>query len=243
MSHGEVDPATGMVVDFAEIAAAFGPLHDELDHRYLNEIEGLENPTSENVARWIWRRLEGRLALCRVVVSETCTSGVEYVGSDDTWSDISKLSSLGSPTRYRYEDPTAEMLEVFDNSQTAAAWIVELDCLEFTSLCPMTGQPDFGRIRIHYIPDRLCVESKSLKLYLGAYRNHGAFHEDCVNRIAGDLESVIEPRLLRVFGDFNSRGGIAIRPLALRIAEGMAAEERAACFELLAQHDSTARRP
>jgi 6-pyruvoyltetrahydropterin/6-carboxytetrahydropterin synthase len=80
--EGEVDPSTGMVVDFAEIAAAFEPLGDALDHRYLNEVDGLENPTSENLARWIWDRLEGTLALCRVVVSETCTSGVEYVGRD-----------------------------------------------------------------------------------------------------------------------------------------------------------------
>ena len=82
------------------------------------------------------------------------------------------------------------------------------------------------------------MESKSLKLYLGAYRNHGAFHEDCVNRIACDLDQLLAPRLLRVFGDFNVRGGIAIRPLALRFGPAMDADERAVCLTLLAQHDA-----
>jgi 6-pyruvoyltetrahydropterin/6-carboxytetrahydropterin synthase len=78
---GEVDPASGWIIDFAEIKQAFDPLHARLDHYYLNEIEGLENPTSENLARWIWQRLEDRLpGLSRVVVRETCTSGCVYVG-------------------------------------------------------------------------------------------------------------------------------------------------------------------
>jgi len=153
-------------------------------------------------------------------------------------SDMSKLTGLGSSTVYRYDNPGADILEVFGNPHPGSAWIVELYCLEFTSLCPVTGQPDFGRIQIHYVPQALCVESKSLKLYLGAYRNHGAFHEDCVNRIAGDLDEVLAPRLIRVFGDFNVRGGIAIRPLALRFASAMDAQERADCLTLLAQHDA-----
>src|SRR5487761_1517602 len=74
---GDVDPSTGMVVDFAQIQAAFEPLRDRVDHRYLNEVGGLENPTSENLARWIWDGLSSTLALTKVVVSETCTSGVE----------------------------------------------------------------------------------------------------------------------------------------------------------------------
>jgi 7-cyano-7-deazaguanine reductase len=156
-------------------------------------------------------------------------------------SDTSKLTQLGRPTEYRYENPSPEMLESFENTHPGSPWVVELDCLEFTSLCPMTGQPDFGRLHIHYVPERLCVESKSLKLYLGAFRNHGSFHEDCVNRIAGDLASVLSPRVLRVFGDFNVRGGIAIRPLALRFARGVEAEERGQLLELLAQHDAAAR--
>ena len=78
---GEVDPTTGWIVDFAELGAAFAPLHDALDHRYLNEVPGLENPTSEHLARWVWDRLVGELpGLCRIVVHETCTSGCEYRG-------------------------------------------------------------------------------------------------------------------------------------------------------------------
>jgi 7-cyano-7-deazaguanine reductase len=156
-------------------------------------------------------------------------------------SDTSKLTKLGSPTEYLYEDPDAAILETFENRHPASPWVVGLDCTEFTSLCPMTGQPDFGRIHIHYVPGRRCVESKSLKLYLGAYRNHGAFHEDCVNRIADDIASVIAPRWLRVFGDFTVRGGIAIRPLALRTAGDLTPEEQAGCAELVAQHDAVMR--
>jgi 7-cyano-7-deazaguanine reductase len=156
-------------------------------------------------------------------------------------SDTSRLTKLGAPTAYRYDHPEASILEVFANQHPASAWVVGLDCYEFTSLCPMTGQPDFGRLHIHYVPAELCVESKSLKLYLGAYRNHGAFHEDCVNRIADDIVSAISPRWLRVFGDFAVRGGIAIRPLALRTAADLDAEGRRACEALVAQHDSVAR--
>jgi 7-cyano-7-deazaguanine reductase len=153
-------------------------------------------------------------------------------------SDTSKLTLLGGPTPNRYDNPEPEMLESFANTHSDEPWVVGLDCGEFTSLCPMTGQPDFGRISIQYIPDRLCVESKSLKLYLGAYRNHGSFHEDCVNRIASDLQVRIAPRYLRVLGDFNARGGIAIRPLAVRRASDLGAEEEAGCVALLTQYDS-----
>jgi 6-pyruvoyltetrahydropterin/6-carboxytetrahydropterin synthase len=78
--RGQVHPASGMVVDFAEIKAAFDPLHEVLDHHYLNEVDGLDNPTSENLARWIWDRLARSLPLAAVVVHETCTSGVRYLG-------------------------------------------------------------------------------------------------------------------------------------------------------------------
>lgn len=78
--RGDVDPVTGMVIDFADIKAAFRPLENTLDHHYLNDVEGLDNPTSENLARWVWKRLEGSLPLSRIVVRETCTSGVAYRG-------------------------------------------------------------------------------------------------------------------------------------------------------------------
>lgn len=136
-------------------------------------------------------------------------------------SDTSKLTHLGGKTDYRYENPEKDILEVFDNAHKDGLHVVGLECFEFTALCPMTGQPDFGKIHIAYIPDELCVESKSLKLYLGAYRNEGSFHEDCVNKIANDIFAKIKPKYLRVFGDFNVRGGIAIKPLAIRKSESV----------------------
>ena len=151
------------------------------------------------------------------------------------------ITKLGQPTEYRYENPEASILESFPNGDPGSAWVVGLDCLEFTSLCPITGQPDWGRIHIHYVPGARCVESKSLKLYLGAYRNHGSFHEDCVNRIADDLVEAVAPRILRVFGDFRPRGGIAIRPLAMRFAPDLTDADRLAGLELLAQHDTVSR--
>lgn len=78
--RGGIDPASGMVIDFADIKAAFRPLEDALDHHYLNEVDGLDNPTSENLARWIWKQLEGTIPLSQIVVRETCTSGVTYLG-------------------------------------------------------------------------------------------------------------------------------------------------------------------
>jgi 7-cyano-7-deazaguanine reductase len=151
--------------------------------------------------------------------------------------DRSKLTLLGGGrTEIRYDNPEAAMLESFSNPHPGSRWVVGLDCREFTSLCPVTGQPDFGRILITYVPADRCVESKSLKLYLGAYRNHGAFHEDCVNRIADDLVTAIDPLYLRVFGDFNPRGGIAIRPLAVRARPGLDAAAEAEYVALLAQH-------
>jgi 7-cyano-7-deazaguanine reductase len=158
-------------------------------------------------------------------------------------SDTSKLTLLGAGgTSSRYDKPDAAILEVFENQHRDTLWVVEFDCGEFTSLCPMTGQPDFGRIRVHCVPGLRCVESKSLKLYLGAYRNYGAFHEDCINRIADDIYGRIEPLYLRVFGDFHVRGGIAIKPLALRAHPSLNDVERTRVGELLAQHDAVTRR-
>jgi 7-cyano-7-deazaguanine reductase len=157
-------------------------------------------------------------------------------------SDTSRLTHLGSGPPASFDRPDASILEHFDNQHPGKQWVVELDCAEFTSVCPMTGQPDFGRIHIVYVPGRLCVESKSLKLYLGSYRNHGAFHEDCVNRIADDLQATIGARYLRVFGNFNPRGGIAIRPLAVRTAADLGVDEERVCLGLVAHHDTATAR-
>ena len=105
-----------------------------------------------------------------------------------------------------------EVLETFENRHPERDYWVQLNCPEFTTLCPITGQPDFAEIRILYIPDRLMVESKSLKLYLFSFRNHGDFHEDCVNIILNDLVKLMNPRYIEVLGLFVPRGGISIHP-------------------------------
>jgi 7-cyano-7-deazaguanine reductase len=145
------------------------------------------------------------------------------------------LRALGGRTEYRYDHPDASVLETFANPCPDAPWVVSLLCSEFTSLCPVTGQPDYGRLRIDYVPGPRCVETKSLKLYLMGYRNHGTFHEACVNSIADHLEAKLTPKYLRVFGDFNPRGGIAIKPMAVRAAPDLSPEEQARCTSLLAQ--------
>lgn len=99
-------------------------------------------------------------------------------------------------------------LQTFANPNPSRDYEIRMDCPEFTCLCPMTGQPDFAAIRIRYVPDRLCVELKSLKLYLWSYRNEGAFHEAVVNKILDDLVAALRPRRATVEGDFLVRGGI-----------------------------------
>ncbi len=99
-------------------------------------------------------------------------------------------------------------LEAFPNPQPERPYTIAFDCPEFTCLCPRTGQPDFATIRIRYAPDKLCVELKSLKLYLWSFRDEGHFHEAVVNRICDDLARLLSPRWLEVEGDFAVRGGI-----------------------------------
>jgi 7-cyano-7-deazaguanine reductase len=107
-----------------------------------------------------------------------------------------------------------QVLEAFENRHPERDYWVEFLCPEFTSLCPITGQPDFAEVRILYIPDKRMVESKSLKLYLFSFRNHGDFHEDCVNIILDDLVKLMDPRYIEVLGLFVPRGGISIHPYA-----------------------------
>lgn len=104
--------------------------------------------------------------------------------------------------------PTRETLETFPNPHPQRDYEIRTVCPEFTSLCPKTGQPDFGTLTITYVPDRLCFELKSLKLYLQQYRNHGAFYEDVTNRILDDLVHVTQPRRMTIVADFTPRGGI-----------------------------------
>ena len=121
-----------------------------------------------------------------------------------------------------------EVLETFDNRHPERDYWVQFNCPEFTSLCPITGQPDFAEIRILYIPDRRMVESKSLKLYLFSFRNHGDFHEDCVNIIMDDLIKLMDPRYIEVVGLFVPRGGISIHPYANYGRPGTKYEQMAA---------------
>ena len=123
------------------------------------------------------------------------------------------LKNLGKKTEYRM-DYAPDVLETFQNKHTENDYWVKFNCPEFTSLCPITGQPDYAEIVIRYIPDQRMVESKSLKLYLFSFRNHGDFHEDCVNTIMKDLIKLMEPRYIEVIGYFLPRGGISIHPFA-----------------------------
>ena len=124
-----------------------------------------------------------------------------------------KLRALGRKTAYSADyDPS--VLDTFTNLHPQNDYWVRFNCPEFTTLCPITGQPDFGEIRISYIPGERMVESKSLKLYLFSFRNHGGFHEDCVNTIMKDLIKLMDPKYIEVTGLFVPRGGISIYPFA-----------------------------
>ena len=122
-----------------------------------------------------------------------------------------ELTLLRRSRQPQPHSPDETRLETFANAKPERDYTIRLDCPEFTSMCPVTGQPDFGRLVIEYVPHRRCVESKSLKLYLGAFRNHGAFAEAIVNRVLDDLVRACRPRRATVTGDFAPRGGIGLR--------------------------------
>lgn len=110
-----------------------------------------------------------------------------------------------------FEAPSASQLETFPNPSPGRDYVIEIVCPEFTSLCPKTGHPDFGTITFSYVPDQVCVELKSLKLYLQRFRNEGSFYEAVVNRLLDDFVSVARPRRCTVVGDFTPRGGITTK--------------------------------
>lgn len=145
------------------------------------------------------------------------------------------LTLLGA-AQTAYPDRYApEILERIENRHPHRDYFVKFNCPEFTSLCPITGQPDFATITISYVPDAHLVESKSLKLYLFSFRNHGDFHENCVNAILDDLIRAIAPRYIEVWGKFLPRGGLSIDPYCNYGKPGTAWEEIAKTR--LAQHD------
>jgi 7-cyano-7-deazaguanine reductase len=137
---------------------------------------------------------------------------------------ISLLGNQGTKYDYGYNP---EVLEVFDNKHPSNDYFVKFNCPEFTSLCPITGQPDFATIYISYIPSIKMVESKSLKLYLFSFRNHGDFHEDCMNIIMKDLIKLMDPKYIEVWGKFTPRGGISIDPYCNYGKKGTKFEEMA----------------
>lgn len=127
----------------------------------------------------------------------------------DALDGITLLGNQGVKYNYDY-DPL--VLECFENKHKENDYFVKFNCPEFTSLCPITGQPDFATIYISYVPAEKMVESKSLKLYLLSFRNHGDFHEDCMNVIMKDLIRLMSPKYIEVWGKFTPRGGISIDP-------------------------------
>ncbi len=142
------------------------------------------------------------------------------------------LQALGRNKQYEFNGPHAHLLEKFENPFKLEQFKIEgsvgsvlIKAPEFTSLCPLTGQPDFATIVVDYLPDRWCVESKSFKLYLGSFRNAGEFHEACIARMGRDLVALLEPLRLTIRGEFTPRGGIPFwptfayhRPLAKKAA-------------------------
>lgn len=146
--------------------------------------------------------------------------------------DLTLLGNQGVPYSFDY---APELLEAFENRKPDRDYFVKFNCPEFTTLCPMTNQPDFATIYISYIPDKKMVESKSLKLYLFSYRNHGGFHEDSVNTIMDDLIKLMDPRYIEVWGKFTPRGGISIDPYCNYGKPGTKFEQMAE--NRLMQHD------
>ena len=136
------------------------------------------------------------------------------------------LTKLGSRAEFRFDAPDIAILEAFPNRYPDRDYVITFEHPEFTSLCPMTGQPDFGTIRIRYVPGERCVESKSFKLYMGAFRNEGSFMESLTNRIADDLAALLAPRRMTVEGLFNVRGGTAISVRVEYLDPSLPAERR-----------------
>ena len=150
----------------------------------------------------------------------------------DEMQDVTLLGQKNVKYDYAY---SPDVLETFENKHPDNDYWVKFNCPEFTSLCPITGQPDFATIYISYVPNIKMVESKSLKLYLFSFRNHGDFHEDVVNIIMKDLIRLMEPRYIEVWGKFLARGGISIDPYANYGKKGTKFEELA--WERFKQHD------
>ena len=128
------------------------------------------------------------------------------------------LKLLGSSGAPFPGEPAAEILETFENRYPHRDYIIRFECADFTSLCPITGQPDFAKLNIEYVAGQRCIETKSLKFYLASYRNSRSFNEEVANRILDDLVTACAPRRMTVRGEFASRGGITVGVEASHIA-------------------------
>lgn len=149
-----------------------------------------------------------------------------------------KFKSLGKKGKGFPSKPSIKILETFDNQHPDSLYLVPLMCGEFTSICPITGQPDFASLEIVYAPRVKMVESKSLKLYLFSFRNHGEFHEDVTNRIFKDLWKLMDPKFMRIIANFSVRGGIAIKPLVQKFADDVEADDHQRVLEMLSSWDT-----
>lgn len=147
-------------------------------------------------------------------------------------SETAGLTKLGAHAPYSFNGPEGAMLEAFPNRYPDRDYVISFEHPEFTSLCPMTGQPDFGTIRVQYVPGERCVESKSFKLYMGAFRNHGSFMESLTNKIADDLAALLGPRRMTVEGLFNVRGGTRISIRVEYLAPELDEERKKALLRL-----------
>ena len=139
----------------------------------------------------------------------------QTIQSEQDLSGVTLLGNQNTKSKFDYDPTILERFEKKFEDSIEDEQIVSLDCFEFASRCPKTGQPDFATIHISYIPNKYMVESKSLKLFLFSFQQHGDFHESCVQMIMQDLVNLLEPKYLEVYGDFNSRGGIAILPFSV----------------------------
>ena len=173
----------------------------------------MENPCPSCKSYWPGcecdKYLQYKKSISVDVTAENGRSGARLEG----------VTLLGNQNTYYHQNYTPDVLEAFDNAHPDNDYMVSFRCPEFTSLCPKTGQPDFANIIINYIPRTRMVESKSLKLYLFSFRNHGDFHEDCANIIMKDLIKLMNPKYIEVKGIFTPRGGIAIWPFANHSAD------------------------
>ena len=185
-----------------------------------------------------FQRLRKEKGLTQDKIAEAVNVSSQAVSKWENDINMPDITLLGNQhTKYDF-DYKPEVLETFDNKHPDRDYWVKFNCPEFTSLCPITGQPDFATIYISYVPDIKMVESKSLKLYLFSFRNHGDFHEDVVNIIMKDLVKLLEPRYLEVWGKFLPRGGISIDPYTNYGKPGTKFEELA--WQRFSQHDLVA---